>query len=180
MAKESNKTPKTSKSSTLSRLGRDMFFFKEFEAEKSFASFLLIYIVVAWLFLGRGVLEETILVLFTGVMVGAAFYLIFKFVKYLAKAADSRDGKFGSLLVVYILNLLVPLIGLRLFGYTLISILPRNHEGLPKLLCDLFNLFEDLYWGVFEVPQTLDFLMMGSLVLFGLLSVISVILPKKS
>lgn len=176
MTKENTSKPKKT---IFSRLTKELFRFKNFEAEKSYASFLAIYAVVAWLFLGRGVLEETLLVLFTGVMLTVGVALVVKFFRFLAKAADARDGKIGSLFVFYLLDFLVPLLGFRLFGYVINRVIPYEHDGLPQLLCDLYTMYRDLYYRIFDVAQNLELLILGSFIFMTILTVISILLPKR-
>lgn len=150
-----------------------------FEAEKSFGFFFLIYVVVTWLFLNRGPLEETILVLFTGVMIVAALALIARFVKFLAKAADSHDGNYGSLFVVYLFNLLLPLAAIRFFGDVLYSIVPCDCSGFPELMVDLINLFLKIYNQILHFPRLVDWLIIASLSVFSLAAIVSVGLRNK-
>jgi hypothetical protein len=116
-----------------------------FEARNTFITFAVIYLPVSWLFLGRGALEQTLLVLYTGLMILGGLVLIKNFLKNLIAAANAHDGKYGDLFKSYLIDMLLPLGMFKLFALIGRQLLPYNHEGVPQLLCQLYDMLGWLY-----------------------------------
>lgn len=160
------KTPETSpeiiveKAAVISNLSGLM---RLFELERSFLIFSLIYFPVAWLFLGRGYLENFLLAIYTVVMSILALMMIAKFVLHLTAASDNRTGKSGSIFVMYLVDALVPLVMLKAFGHIINLILPIDrHQGI---VCDLVRLFRQFYYDIFQFQTTLNYVILGGLVI---------------
>jgi|GEM_PF-6269194 len=157
---EETTTVVTEQVEVVSRVGGLM---RLFELERSFLIFALIYFPVAWLFLGRGYLENFLLAIYTVVMIILAVMMIAKFVLHLATAADNRGAQSGRLFVMYLIDGLVPLAMLKVFGHILNMILPFDrHQGI---VCDLVRLFRQFYYEIFQFQTTLNYVIIGGLVI---------------
>lgn len=147
-------------------------FLRLIELERSFVIFSLIYFPVAWLFLGRGYLEQFLLGIYTVVMVVLSLLMMGKFVLHFAGAADNHTGKFGRLFAVYVFNGFLPLVMLKAFGHIINMILPIDkHQGI---VCDLVRLFRQFYYDIFHYQTALNYFILGSLAVMFFFAVMSV------
>ena len=164
------KTSKTtkSKSSSDSRIDKISNFF---DLERSFIVFSVVYLPVAVLFLNGGWIEQTILAVYTVVMVAVAVMLMIKFALFLSKSATNSDGNYGALFMMYVFQVLIPLLMLKLFGYITISMMPVRHYDLT---CTLKRVFTDLYFYVFKYQSSLDWLIVGTFVVVSGLALWSI------
>lgn len=140
------------------------------EASSSFLVFSIIYIPVAFLFLNRGTVAEVSLAIYTIIMFVWGLFLIGKFILYIAERADSHNGQMGSVLVVYMMNMFIPLVIFKVLGYVGWGLLPISHRGI---VCDMKWYIMDLY-RIFNFQHTLTLLIASSLILMALATVWSI------
>lgn len=130
--------------------------------EQGFIIFSVIYLPFAVLLNNQGVVAEALLALYTFVLGAVGLMLIAKFVVLLAKHANDRSGQYGTLLVMYFLNVFFPLVMAKVWGIVIMQLLPERHVGL---MCDLVR-FVKLLMFTFQWQQSLNLIILASLAVF--------------
>jgi hypothetical protein len=136
-----------------------------FPLTRSFLIFSVLYFPVAILFLNRGALPEVILALYTLVLVVLGLILIARFLVSLASTANSRSGQIGSLFILYLINVLIPLLMYKVLIFVGWQLLP----AIPGILCEITCFIKDLYF-LFNVQETLSYVIVVSLLAIFLLT----------
>ncbi len=146
--------------------------FKPFQLENAFIIFAIIYVPVSLLFFNRGVLAETLLILYTlALMLGGAL-LMARFLLFIAKEANEHNGQYGSVLIMYVLNILLPLLTFKFIAYTVWKLLPCTCERFG-LFADGVRMVRDAFY-LFNIQQNLTWVAAGSLVLVAVFAMWSV------
>lgn len=144
--------------------------------EHVYVVFVPIYILCAVLFRGQGQLPEALLAWFTIVMILVSVLMLVKFVIYAAKLANEGEGKYGSLLVAYLVDALLPMLMLKLYLYVGWLLLPSTHEGW---VCVVTDFIRDLY-RLFNFQHSLDVLIVVTAAVVGLVGILAIgILPVR-
>ena len=146
------------------------FISKILELDRAFIVFGLIYLPITLLFLDNGTLAEVTLLIFTILMFTLGAVLISGFILFLSKSANERSANMGSVMMMYVLNMLIPLIVFKFLFYTILKLLPVSHDGF---LCDLKHLTIDMY-RIFQPQDTLNLIILFSFALITFFTVKSV------
>ncbi len=141
-----------------------------FKPEQTFLIFSVIYFPIALLLLNKGTLSKVLLMIYTAVLFLLGLFLLVRFVIYLAVAANTRNNKIGTLMLMYIVRVMIPLYMFKFLGLMAVSLLPTSHTGL---MCELKNMFIDLYH-LYNVQQSIDFAILLSAIPILLLALWSV------
>lgn len=149
--------------------------FSFFDLTRAYIIFSIVYLPVSLLFIGKGSLEESILAIYTGIMIILGIVMMWGFILLLASSANDHDGEVGSIVVSYVLNFLIPLITFKGFSYVIVRILPASHSD--KFLCDLKKFVLDLYQ-VYDPQNNLDLIILSSLAIVFVFSLYSVLTKK--
>jgi hypothetical protein len=130
------------------------------ELERSFFIFSVIYFPVTWLFLYQeGLVERTILAVYTIVLAVIGLLMLIKFAFFLAEQADNHTGNYGTLLIRYLANMFFPLVMFKAFAYVIFQLLPAEHEGL---VCHFIWLYKALYLRIFDFQHAISLVILGS------------------
>ena len=142
----------------------------QFSLEQAYIVFAIIYFPCALLFDNRGLFAGIILIIYTLALLIASVVMLGKFVLFLAAQANEHSGKYGSVLVMYVLDMLIPLVMIKFFALTAINLLPERHEGFA---CELVHFVRNFYF-TYDVQHNLDLLIMASLVGVGAMALLAV------
>lgn len=142
----------------------------QFSLEQAYIVFAVIYFPCALLFNNRGLFAGIILIIYTLVMILVSFVLLGRFVLFLAKQANEHSGMYGSVLVMYVLDMLIPLVMMKFYAVTTLTLLPEQHEGF---MCELVRFVRNFYF-TYDVQHNLDLLIMASLVGVGVMALVGV------
>lgn len=134
---------------------------KVLELDRVFIILSLIYLPLILLFLENGTLAEITLTIYSAIIIALGVTLLSSFILYLSKSANDNSKNMGSLMLMYVLNVLIPLITFKLVAYVVWKLLPSSHEGI---LCDIKYLIIDLY-RIFQPQTTINYLVIFSFTL---------------
>jgi hypothetical protein len=145
---------------------------RSFQLENAFLIFAVIYVPVSLLFMDRGVLATALLILYTLALSFAGLLLITRFMVFVAKSANEHNGQYGSLLIIYVFNFLIPILGFKYIVLTVWKMLPCSC-GKFGLFADGVRLAHDLL-NLFNVQQHLTWMALGSLILVSVFTLWSI------
>lgn len=132
--------------------------------EQGFIIFSVVYLPFALLLSNQGVLAESMLAIYTLALMVTAMVLAAKFLMVFAKHANDRSGQYGTLLIMYVLDLLIPMIMGKVFGFVILQAMPVRHYGL---VCEIVNFVRGLMY-TFQYQRTLNILILSTLAAFVL------------
>lgn len=138
--------------------------------EQAYVIFAVIYMPFTVLLSHRGFIAESLLNIYTLALMIVGVILVGKFMVYLGKLANEHNSQYGSLWVMYVLDVLIPLVTFKVYGLVITNMLPERHVGI---LCEIVNFVRSLMW-VFQYQRTLNILILATLVVFGGFAVWSV------
>jgi len=147
-------------------------YLRSFQLENAFLIFAVIYLPVSLLFMERGVLATTLLVIYTMLLSLAGLLLITRFMVFTAKSANEHNGQFGSLLIIYVFNFLIPVLSFKYILFVIWKLLPCSC-GRVGLFADGVRLAHDML-SLFNVQQNLTWIALGSLILMSVFTLWSI------
>ncbi len=133
------------------------------ELDRAFIIFSIIYFPVAVLFLNNGIEAEIALFLFTLILGLLGILLIANFLLFLGRSANNHRDNYGSVLAMYVLNLLAPLLMFKIFAYVILRLLPKTHEGF---MCEVKDFVIDIY-NILQIQNSLNLIILLSMVTVG-------------
>lgn len=138
--------------------------------EQAYIIFAIIYLPFVVLLRNQGFIAESLLNVYTLVLMFVALVMVGRFILFLGKLANEHSGQYGSLWIMYVLDLLIPLVTAKIYGMVVLQMLPERHVGI---LCEIVNFVRSLMW-TFHYQQALNILILATLAVFGGFAVWSV------
>ncbi len=138
------------------------------ELVRGFLIFSTVYFPVSVLFLNNGKLEELILGIFTFLLASTGIILIAKYLWIVGEFLNGARSKLGDLFRSYFTMVFLPLCMFKVFAYNILQLIPTSNTN--ELYCDIRH----FVLGIYQVtdPQfILNYLILGSLVFIGLLTI---------
>lgn len=144
--------------------------FGNLNLEQAYIIFSVVYVPFTVLLLNQGFIPETLIALYTiGLLIVTAI-LIGRFILLFGKHANEHSGEYGTLFVMYVLDVLIPLLMVKVYAMVIMSLLPERHVGL---VCEVTHFIRRLFW-TFDIHQALNIVILGTLVTFAGLAALSV------
>lgn len=131
--------------------------------EQAYIIFAVIYLPFAVLLRNQGFIAESLLNVYTLVMMFVALILVGRFVLFLGRLANEHNAQYGSLWIMYVLDVLIPLVTAKVYGMVILQMLPERHVGI---LCEVVNFVRSLMW-IFQYQHALNILILSTLAVFG-------------
>lgn len=141
------------------------------DLERSYLIFAVIYFPITILFLRQGIIETLILAIYSILMFLVGLVLIFKFVLFLGKSANEGARNYGSILIMYVIDVLFPLLMAKLYAHVFMQLLPGSADGI---LCNIRCLSKDMYYYLYDFQNTVTVLIIASFVVIVSLALWSV------
>lgn len=131
--------------------------------EQAYIIFAVIYLPFVILLRNQGFIAESLLNVYTLLLMVVGVILVGRFIVLLGRMANEHNGQYGSLWIMYVLDLLIPLVTFKIYGMVIMQMLPERHVGI---LCEIVNFVRSMMW-VFQYQRTLNLLILATLAVFG-------------